>query len=79
MEPHVTKVKIVWGFVVMSLVITGISMSESMVIRIVVFFTMMVRVSMEVSMEVSVEVSVVVSMMIVMMWHGTRKVMMAKW
>ena len=70
-EPHVTKVKIVWGFVVMPFVMTGISMSESMVKRVVVFFTMMV--------EVSVVVSVVVSMMIVVMWHGTRKVVMAKW
>ena len=71
--------KIVWGFVVMSLVMTGISMSESMVKRIVVFFTMMLEVSMEVSMEVSVVVSVEVSMMIVMMWHRTRKVVVAEW
>ena len=74
-EPHVTEVKIVWGFVVMSFVMTSISMSESMVKRVVVFFTMMV----EVSMRVSVEVSVEVSMMIVVMWHGTRKIVMAKW
>ena len=74
-EPHVTEVKIVWGFVVMSFVMTSISMSESMVKRVVVFFTMMVEVSVVVSMEVSVEVS----MMIVVMWHGTRKIVMAKW
>ena len=78
-EPHVTKVKIVWGFVVMPFVMTGISMSESMVKRVVVFFTMMVEVSVVVSVVVSMEVSVEVSMMIVVMWHGTRKVVMAKW
>ena len=82
-DPHVTEVKIVWGFVVMSFVMTSIPMSESMVKRVVVFFTMMVEVSVVVSvvvsMEVSMEVSVEVSMMIVVMWHGTRKVVMAKW
>ena len=64
-----------WSFVVISLVMTSISMSESMIKWVVVFFTMMVVVSMEVSVVVSVEVS----MMIVMMWHGTRKVVVAEW
>ena len=70
MEPHVIKVKIMWSFVVISLVMTSISMSESMIKWVVVFFTMMI--------EIIVEITVEVSMMIIVMWHGTRKIMMAE-